>query len=93
MNRPFVTVDLGLASFLYALGHKIEVTDLGRDRRQFEFSPEAERDVDGYFKGQSIPARPFFSAIRDVKALVKRPAARSTNPNSEPTHAHPTAKR
>ena len=88
-NAPFVTVDLGLAAFLYAIGHPIEVAALERDRKQFEFPAVAECDVDGYYKGAPVSARAYFSAIRDVKSLIHRPAGRSANPNTEVRHAQP----
>ena len=79
MSAPVKTTDLGLASYLYALGHKLTVSEVTPTQRQFTFPPEAATDEQAYFGGVSVNARLFFAAIRDVKVMVHRPIPRSTD--------------
>lgn len=79
---PVRTTDLGLASFLYALGHKIEISQVTPTQREFTFPPEAAADEQAYFQGGAINARLYYAALRDVKVLLHRPIARA---NPTPT--------
>ncbi len=68
----FETSDLGQAAFLVALGTPLLATEPGDGRRRiFVFPPTARAAASRYFQNASVPARTFFSAIRDLKAMVQ----------------------
>jgi hypothetical protein len=65
------TSDLGLASYLVVKGHPL--TGLGGlpgGKRTFFFPGEAETDALTFFQDAAVPARKFFAAVKDLKALV-----------------------
>ncbi len=70
-HTDFETADLGVASFLVAQGVPLLKVKPGDGRRRFFcFPPEAQAAASQYFQGALIPARAFFNAVRDLKAML-----------------------
>ena len=91
----YITTDLGCAAFPFALGHEPNISDAAPGRKQFQFPSEAAADAAGFYGNAPIPARLYFAALRDLKAMLYLPAPRRTNSNRNeaPTHANPTHNR
>jgi hypothetical protein len=71
MQDEYGTHDLGLAAYLIVRGHPL--TGLGGvagGRRTFFFPGGAEADAPGFYQKAQVPAREFFQAVKDLKALA-----------------------
>ena len=71
MSSPYRTTDLSLAAFLMARGHQLTAVDRLSDGRRglFVFATGAE-DAEKYFLNESVGARDFASALRQLKAAI-----------------------
>ncbi len=68
---PYATPDLGQAAFLVALGHPLQGVEPVNDRRKrFVFPAAAQEAAERYYQNVPIPARAYFNAVRDLKALI-----------------------
>jgi hypothetical protein len=88
-ETPVTTVELGMAAWLYALGHPVTVTDVPntRNQKQFEFPAAAAADIGKFYANGAISASAYYAALRDVKAVVFQPTQSSRkfqSPNSNP---------
>jgi hypothetical protein len=73
-STEYQTTDLGLAAFLVTLRHPLTgLGGTGGGRRTFHFPAEARRDAAAYYQKALVPARDYFTAVRDLKALVLQP--------------------
>jgi hypothetical protein len=71
-NGQFETSDLGQAAFLIAQGTALLGILPGESyRRRFCFAASARESAQGYFRNDAVPARAYFCAVRDLKAMLR----------------------
>ena len=69
LNATFKTHDLYLAAFLVTRGHALLRLE-GDHRRAFVFPSDASADADTFYRGESIPARDYVHAVKDLKTRL-----------------------
>ena len=70
----YATTDLGLAAFLVVRGYPLTgLAGVAGARRIFLFPPEAAVEAAPFYRRATVPARDYFTAVRDLKALVLQP--------------------
>jgi hypothetical protein len=68
----FCTADLGCAGFLIAHGVSLLGIQPSDGRRQiFRFPSTARNLARGYLRNDLVPARAYFCAVRDLKAMLR----------------------
>lgn len=70
MNNAYRTLELELASYLKAQGHKLLGAEANGKLVEFQFDASAESAVEHYFAGASLSARELFAAHRTLRALI-----------------------
>jgi len=73
-ENQFSTTDLGVSAFLMSRGYSMLSRSRENGRLTFHFPEDANQVAEEYFKGASSPARSFYHALRDLRALIHSPA-------------------
>jgi hypothetical protein len=69
----YATTDLGLAAFLIVRGYPLTgLAGAPGGRRLFIFPPDAAGEGPAFYQKAMIPARDYFTAVRDLKALLQQ---------------------
>ncbi len=68
----YTTVELELAAFLKAAGHKLLGARPSGRLVEFAFDASAESAVEQYFAGAQLSARELFEAHRSLRALIQQ---------------------
>ncbi len=67
----FETTDLGQAALVMVRGFALLSIEPAEGRRmRFVFPTEAAEAAAAYYRGAAVPARAYFNAVRDLKALL-----------------------
>lgn len=69
----YTTTDLGLAAFLIVRGYPLTgLAGVPGGRRVFLFPPGAAGEGPAFYQKATVPARDYFTAVRDLKALLQQ---------------------
>jgi hypothetical protein len=71
-TQQYTTIELELASFLKAQGHKLLGAQPKGRLVEFYFPASAESAVEDYFAGAQLSARELFEAHRSLRALIQQ---------------------
>ncbi len=72
--KPYVTTDLYEAAYILAQGYEITIVPVSPTKRAFHFPPEAMEAASAFVRNTAVPARLYAAYLRDLKALIARPA-------------------
>ena len=70
--QGYRTLELEVAAFLKARGHRLLSANLDGKVVAFRFGSDAAPDVQSYFEGAEVPARELFEAHRSLRALIQQ---------------------
>lgn len=69
-ENAFATTDLAVSAYLLSRGHKLLSTSRHNGRMTFHFPESVREEAEDYFQGAVTPARSFYHALRDLRALI-----------------------
>jgi hypothetical protein len=68
--KDFRTREFPQAAYLKAKGYKLVATSRQRNSLVFHFPESAQKHALDYFNDVAIPCRTFYSAVKELKALI-----------------------